>query len=358
MAFFPASPTNGQQANVGNIVYQWNATSNVWNRVGTTVVQLVDGALVTITGNLLVTGAGASQFTGNLISLSNIVSSSSVVAVSGVYSGNVNSGNVNATGNILATGNLVSPNLYTTRIYGNGPWSTTGTVTSSSFLGATVSVTGNITTDTNLNVNNSIAVGGIANVSGAVNAGSFTAVGAITGASLSVSGGITGGNISGGNLIVSSNVSASGNVAGTYILGNGALLTGVVTGGGGAGNRANATVFTGSLANAATFTGNISLAKGYAVYKVTTTDAAWVRLYANAATQTADSTRLITNDPQPGAGVMVETISTGANIVLVSPGTIGWNDNPASNIIPISVTNLANASANIGVTITYLGLEI
>lgn len=347
MAFFPASPTNGQQATVGNIVYQWNSTSNVWNRVGTTVVQLVDGALVTITGNLLVTGSGSSQFGGNLISLANIVSSNNVVGIGGVFSGNVSAGNISTTGNVLATGNIVTPNLYVTRIYGNGAFSTSGTVTAGDITGSSVTATGNVQANQNVNT------GGNVNATGNVTGTNFTATGNVT-----VNGTVSGNDALLANIFVG-NANATGNVAATYFLGNGALLTGVVTGGGGAGNRANVSISTGSIANSATFTGTVALAKGYAIYKVTTSTNAWVRLYSNTATQTADAARSIFNDPQPGSGVMVEVISTGANIILVSPAAVGWNDSsPVSNAIPVSITNLSSVSSNITVTFTYLGLEL
>lgn len=347
MAFFPASPTNGQQATVGNIVYQWNSTSNVWNRVGTTVVQLVDGSLVTITGNLLVTGSGSSQFSSNLISLANVVASNNVVGVRGVFSGNVSGSNITTTGNVLATGNIVTPNLYVTRIYGNGQFSTSGTVTAGDITGSSVTATGNVQANQNVNT------GGNVNATGNVTGTNFLATGNVT-----VNGTVSGNDALLANVFVG-NANATGNVAATYFLGNGALLTGVVTGGGGAGNRANASISTGSIANSVTFTGNVTLAKGYAVYKVTTSTNAWVRLYSNTTTQTSDAARSMFNDPQPGAGVMVEVISTGSNVIVVSPAAVGWNDsNPVSNSIPVSITNLSGTSSNITVTFTYLGLEI
>lgn len=347
MAFFPASPTNGQQATVGNIVYQWNSTSNVWNRVGTTVVQLVDGALVTITGNLLVTGAGSSQFSGNIISLANIVSSNNVVGIRGEFSGNVSGSNLNTTGNVLATGNIVTPNLYVTRIFGNGSISTSGNVTGGEINGSSVTATGNVQANQNVNT------GGNVNATGNVTGANFLAIGNVT-----VNGTVSGNDAYLGNIFVG-NANATGNVAANYFLGNGALLTGVVTGGGGAGNRANVSISTGSIANSATFTGNVDLAKGYAIYKVTTSTNAWVRLYSNTTTQTSDAARSMFNDPQPGAGVMVEVISTGSNVILVSPAAVGWNDStPVSNSIPVSITNLSGTSSNITVTFTYLGLEI
>jgi hypothetical protein len=191
--------------------------------------------------------------------------------------------------------------------------------------------------------------------------GNATVAGNITGGgSISAPGNITGGNLlTIGSVLATANLSAVGNVQGTYILGNGALLTGVVTGGGGAGNRANVNATTASLANAAVFNGTVTLAKGYSIYKITTSAASWVRVYTNIAARTADASRSQTTDPQPGAGVIAEVITTGANTVVMSPATIGFNDeNPVSNTIPITVTNLSGSTTAVTVTFTYLGLEI
>jgi hypothetical protein len=362
MAFFPVSPSDGQQASVGNIVYQWSAATGAWNRVGTTVVPLVDGALVTITGNLLVSGVGNSAFGGNLSVASNLETLNLNTNGNVAALGNISANNASITSEVRASGNIVGQ-----RLISNSIISATGTITSLNNISAVNTIQGNLV----LSLGDMTAVGNVlaGNVQalnnlisdGAISAlGQITASGNVIGANLVTSGQVTAaGNVSAGNVIAVANVSAAGNVSGTYILGNGALLTGVVTGGGGAGNRANVTVTTGSLANAASFVGNVSLAKGYAVYKVTTNGAAWVRLYSNIATQTSDASRNQFTDPQPGSGVMVEAITTGANIVLISPAAVGWNDSsPVSNSIPITVTNLANSTATISVTITYLGLEL
>ena len=100
------------------------------------------------------------------------------------------------------------------------------------------------------------------------------------------------------------------------------------------------------------------MAKGYAIYKISTSVAAWVRVYTSTTTMAADSGRAITTDPQPGAGVIAEAITTGANVVLMSPATVGFNDNATvSSSIPVSITNLSGSSTNVQVTFTYLGLE-
>jgi len=342
MAFFPTSPTNGQQANVGNITYQFNSSANAWNRVGTTVTQLIDGITVNITGNINATGTGQQSFSGRISSGGNIVAT-----------GNLFGAHVIASGSITAVGNVEGGNFS----------AASGTVTSSLLNVATQIAVGSSTfTPTQLSTYNVAASNAVTAPYGAlttvissnvVTTNINSATGLFTSLLTATAGANVTGNVNAGNLNV------TGNVAGTYILGNGALLTGVVTGGGGAGNRANVAITTSSIANAAYFTGSVTLAKGYTIYKITTSAASWIRVYTNVAARTSDATRSQTTDPQPGAGVIAEAITTGANVVLMSPATIGFNDeSPVSNTIPIAVTNLSGSTGTITVTFTYLGLEL
>jgi len=341
MAFFPTSPTNGQQANVGNITYQYNSTANAWNRVGTTVTQLIDGITVNITGNINATGTGQQTFIGRISTGGNVAATGNILGASMI-----------ASGSIVANGNITGGNL-----------TTVGTITSTLLNVATqIAVGASTFTPTQLSTYNVVASNAVTAPYGALttviasnivttNINSTTA--SFSGlVSASANANVTG-NVNTGN------VNAIGNVAGTYVLGNGAFLTGVVTGGGGGtGNRANVAITTSSIANAAYFTGSVTLAKGYTIYKITTNAGSWIRVYTNTAARVADATRSQTTDPQPGAGVIAEVITTGANIVLMSPATIGFNDeNPVSNTIPIAVTNLSGTTRTITATFTYLGLE-
>jgi len=96
-------------------------------------------------------------------------------------------------------------------------------------------------------------------------------------------------------------------------------LPGTVSGGGGGtlASRAAIAGTTGSLANAAT--GNLTITgyKGYMLYKIQTSAAAWVRIYTDIASRTADASRVEGADPLPGAGVVAEVITTGAKTILI-----------------------------------------
>jgi len=107
-------------------------------------------------------------------------------------------------------------------------------------------------------------------------------------------------------------------------------------------------------------TGNISIVtpKTYALLKIQTSHAAWVTLYTDSASRTADATRSESTDPLPGSGVIAEVITTAATTQIISPGTIGYNnDTTPTGTTYAKVVNKTGAAANITVTLTYVQLE-
>jgi len=124
------------------------------------------------------------------------------------------------------------------------------------------------------------------------------------------------------------------------------------------GVRTDVSQTTGSIANDAA--ANISFAgfKSYTLYKVETSAAAWVTIYTDSTSRTADANRAITSDPAAGSGVIAEVVTSGAQTKLITPATIGFNnDNPVSTTIYAKVVNKSGGSANITVTLTILQLE-
>jgi hypothetical protein len=123
-------------------------------------------------------------------------------------------------------------------------------------------------------------------------------------------------------------------------------------------SRGTAAGTTASLANNAT--GNLTIVgfKGYVLYKIQTSAGAWVRIYTDAASRTADAGRAQTSDPSPGSGIIAEIITSGAQTIVVGPGTIGFNNesSPTTNI-ELAVTNLSGSTATITVTLTILKIE-
>jgi hypothetical protein len=129
-------------------------------------------------------------------------------------------------------------------------------------------------------------------------------------------------------------------------------------GGGGLVSRAEVSAASSSLANNAVGPINITGYKAYALLKVQTSAAAWVRIYTSEAARQADASRTEGTDPLPGSGVIAEVITTGAQTVLISPGTIGFNDETVvTTNIPVRVTNKSGSTQAITVTLTAIQLE-
>ena len=119
---------------------------------------------------------------------------------------------------------------------------------------------------------------------------------------------------------------------------------------------------TGSIAKDASVDLNITGFKSYALLKVAIDAPAWVVLYTNDTTRTADDSRAEGTDPSPGSGVIAEVLTTtaGASTFVMSPGVIGWNDDgsPSTTIYAKVKNKRSTAGSNtITVTLTVLKLE-
>lgn len=148
----------------------------------------------------------------------------------------------------------------------------------------------------------------------------------------------------------------------TAIAGTGLTATnGVLAASGGSGGlptRSTVTGTTSSIADGASADLNITGYKSYSLYTITTDKAAWVRIYANNASRSSDSSRAETSDPLPDAGVIAEVITTGAETVLVSPGVVGYNlESTPTTTIPCAVKNKSGSTGTVQVTLNVLQLE-
>jgi hypothetical protein len=164
--------------------------------------------------------------------------------------------------------------------------------------------------------------------------------------------------------IVAANVTwtlpAADGTSGQVLSTNGTGTLSWTASGGGSGllSRTAVSETTASLANGAT--GNISIvgAKGYILYKIQTSVAAWVRIYTTTAARSADSSRAEGVDPLPGAGVIAEVITTGAATIIMSPGVFGFNDEALpTSVIALAVTNKSGGTSVVTVTLTILQVE-
>jgi hypothetical protein len=99
--------------------------------------------------------------------------------------------------------------------------------------------------------------------------------------------------------------------------------------------------------------------KSYAILKISTDAAAWVRLYTDSGSRSNDLSRSQTTDPTPGSGVILEVITSGDSTQLITPAVLGFNNDgdPTSNIYA-TVTNLSGTTRTITIRITMVALEL
>ncbi len=124
-----------------------------------------------------------------------------------------------------------------------------------------------------------------------------------------------------------------------------------------AGLQSRATV---SATNAIALNGiaNISMTtpKTSALLSIETSHAAWVTLYSDAASRTADSSRNETTDPVAGSGVLAEVITSGSTVQKITPASVCYNS-AAANTTYLKIVNKSAGTANVQVTLTYVALE-
>ena len=123
-------------------------------------------------------------------------------------------------------------------------------------------------------------------------------------------------------------------------------------------SRTTANASTSSIADAASDNITIAAAKTYVLHKIQTSAAAWVTLYTDTSSRSSDASRTETTDPLPGSGVVAEVIHTSGTTSLITPGTIGFNNDgtPSTNVYA-KVVNKSGSTQAITVTLTYLSLE-
>ena len=150
--------------------------------------------------------------------------------------------------------------------------------------------------------------------------------------------------------------------AGVTASGTGATKTITISGGGGGGSglqsRQTFNATTSAIADGAVGNITITAYKTYSLLKIQTSAAAWVTLYTDQASRTADAGRSEATDPLPGSGVIAEVITTAAQTQIITPATIGWNNEstPVASVYA-KVVNKSGGTTAITVTITVVQLE-
>ncbi len=143
--------------------------------------------------------------------------------------------------------------------------------------------------------------------------------------------------------------------------GTGATKTITITGGTGLDARSTFTATTASLADNAAGNIEVTAHKSYSLLKISPSIAAWVTLYVDAASRTADANRVQGADPAPDAGVIAEVVTTGANqVIKMSPGVLGWHQDAGGDAVTSVFCKVVNRSGSTGtctVSLTVVQLE-
>ena len=115
---------------------------------------------------------------------------------------------------------------------------------------------------------------------------------------------------------------------------------------------------TGSIADNASAGITLDVAKTYVLHKIQTDAKAWVVVYTDTTSRTNDANRTELEDPVAGAGVIAEVITAGAVTQILTPGTIGFNNDatPSTNAY-LKVVNKSGSTNTINVTLHFLQLE-
>jgi hypothetical protein len=120
--------------------------------------------------------------------------------------------------------------------------------------------------------------------------------------------------------------------------------------------RSNSTQITASIADNANQNLTFSGFKTYALLYITTSAAAWVRVYTSSTARANDATRVEGVDPSPDAGVVAEVLTTGSQTITFGPSILGSNSANDSTIY-VAVKNKSGSTASISTTLGLLKLE-
>ncbi len=140
--------------------------------------------------------------------------------------------------------------------------------------------------------------------------------------------------------------------ANTFLRWSGTAWAGMSGGGASSSTLATATYTTATLGAGASETGTVTLAVGYRLVDVQTSQAARVRLYTTAVKRSSDASRAIGTDPGYNAGVALDLVTTDNTVYNLAPTVAAYNrETTPSAAIPLSVT--AIAAGAVTVTFTY-----
>ena len=148
------------------------------------------------------------------------------------------------------------------------------------------------------------------------------------------------------------------NFVGSNVTATGTGATKTISISGGLPSRTTANGTTASIANNTAADLTIAAAKTYVLHEIEVDAAAWVTLYTDTVSRTADANRTELEDPAAGAGIIAEVVTTGAVSQKLTPGTVGFNlDGTPSTNVYLKVVNKSGSTGTVQVTLKYLALE-
>ncbi len=148
------------------------------------------------------------------------------------------------------------------------------------------------------------------------------------------------------------------NFVGSNVTATGTGATKTISISGGLPSRTTANGTTASIANNTAADLTIAAAKTYVLHEIEVDAAAWVTLYTDTVSRTADANRTELEDPAAGAGIIAEVVTTGGVSQKLTPGTIGFNlDSTPSTNVYLKVVNKSGSTGTVQVTLKYLALE-
>jgi hypothetical protein len=120
---------------------------------------------------------------------------------------------------------------------------------------------------------------------------------------------------------------------------------------------ATKTVTSGSLAQGAVDSSKAAkLSRVFALSKVATSRAAWVRLYATAADRAADLGRGLNDDPTEGINVALEFRTNAQRLTLLTPNVTVTDSQAVTTGLPATIINL-DATGPVAVTFDYFPIQ-